>query len=93
MRPAPGKPARSPDPGPYRAIPCPCGHAACSSWMVDPVAAVQGVSFIEEQARAVAGLLNAMIKYPNAPTISVAFPWHPEMHPVGSNKKQPKVVS
>lgn len=60
MRPAPGKPARSPDPGPYRAIPCPCGHRACSSWMVDPVAAVQGVRFTQEQAEAVAALLGAI---------------------------------
>jgi hypothetical protein len=58
MRPAPGKPARSPDPGPYRAIPCPCGHPACTSWMVEPVAAVQGVSFTREQAEAVARLLS-----------------------------------
>lgn len=44
----------------YRAIKCPCNHRACSSWMVDPVAAIQGVSFTETQARAVAALLNNM---------------------------------
>lgn len=43
----------------YRAIPCPCGQRGCSSWMVDPIAAVQGVGFTEHQARAVADLLNA----------------------------------
>lgn len=44
----------------YRAIRCPCGHRACKSWMVDPVAAVQGVRFDERQARSVANLLNTM---------------------------------
>jgi hypothetical protein len=49
------------DPGPYRAIRCPCGHRGCSSWMVEPVAAIQGVSLTEAQARAVADLLNARL--------------------------------
>lgn len=44
----------------YRAIPCPCGHRACTSWMVDPVAAVQGVRFTQAQAEAVAALLNTL---------------------------------
>ena len=51
---------RQPDPGPYRAIPCPCGHRGCSSWMVEPVADVQGTSFTEAQARVVAALLNGL---------------------------------
>lgn len=53
-------------PGTYSAIRCPCGHNACRSWMVDPVAAVQGVSFSERQARAVAQLLNDMAQKPLA---------------------------
>jgi len=63
----------------YRAIRCPCGHKSCTAWMVDPVAAVQSVRFTERQAKAVAGLLNAMEEFPNASTISVPFPWHSDM--------------
>lgn len=48
---------------PYRAIPCSCGHRACKNWFVDPVAAVQCVSFTQEQAEAVAKLLNEMEGY------------------------------
>lgn len=44
----------------YKAIPCPCGHRTCKNWLVDPVAAVQSVSFTEAQAKAVATLLNDM---------------------------------
>ena len=45
------------DPGPYRAVSCPCGHGSCRSWLVEPVAAVQGVSLTREQAELVAALL------------------------------------
>jgi len=45
--------------GVFRAIKCPCGHRACNNWFVDPVAAVQCVSFTEEQARAVADFMNS----------------------------------
>lgn len=48
------------DPGPYRAERCPCGHSSCKNWLVWPVAALQGVSFTERQARAVADLLSKM---------------------------------
>lgn len=44
----------------YKASPCPCGHRACEDWHVSPAAAVQGVSFTEKQAKAVADLLNRM---------------------------------
>jgi hypothetical protein len=44
----------------YKAVPCPCGHRVCKNWFVDPVAAVQCVSFTKEQAEAVAQLLNDM---------------------------------
>ena len=47
-----------PDPGPYRAEPCGCGHSACKSWHVWPVAAIVGVCFTREQAEAVTELLN-----------------------------------
>jgi len=43
----------------YRAMPCPCGHKTCRAWMVNPVAAVQGVSFTRDQAEAVAAFLTA----------------------------------
>jgi hypothetical protein len=43
----------------YVARPCPCGHRACKSWFVHPIAAVQGVHFTEEQARLVVSVLNA----------------------------------
>lgn len=46
--------------GKYRAEPCACGHRVCKAWHVHPVAAVQGVSFTEEQARAVAEFLNEL---------------------------------
>lgn len=46
------------DPGPYRAIPCPCGAAVCKNWLVDPVAAIQGVAFSQVQAEFVAETLN-----------------------------------
>ena len=42
----------------YRAMPCPCGHSACKSWFVDPVAAVQCVRFTRKQAERVAAVLN-----------------------------------
>lgn len=42
----------------YRAMKCPCGHLVCNNWFVDPVAAVQCVSFTEAQAKAVADFLN-----------------------------------
>lgn len=48
----------------YFAKPCPCGHPVCKNWFVEPVAAYQGVSFTEEQARAVAALLNVMEEKP-----------------------------
>ena len=43
-----------------KAIKCPCGHPACTAWMVDPQAAIQGISFTEREARAVAELLTKM---------------------------------
>lgn len=46
--------------GPNRAQRCRCGHRACRHWHVSPQAIVQGVSFDEEEARTVAGLLNLM---------------------------------
>jgi len=42
----------------FRAMKCPCGHKACTSWFVDPVAAVQCVRFTKEQAEAVAEFMN-----------------------------------
>lgn len=44
----------------YEAVPCNCGHPSCKHWHVSCVADVHGVGFDEEQARAVAGLLNEM---------------------------------
>lgn len=44
----------------YMAMPCPCGHQHCKNWLVEPPAAIQGVSFTEKQAKAVADLLNKM---------------------------------
>ncbi len=44
----------------YTISKCPCGNRVCKNWHVDPVAAIQGVKFTEEQARAVADLLNKM---------------------------------
>lgn len=35
---------------------CPCGHPVCKDWHVGP-ASVQGVSFTEDEAKAVAILL------------------------------------
>lgn len=46
----------------YKAVPCPCRHPACSDWHVANVASVQGVFFTEEQAVAVAKLLEEMEK-------------------------------
>lgn len=50
--------AKQPDPGPYRAIPCPCSSATCENWLVEPIAAIQGVSFTRSQAEFVAAVLN-----------------------------------
>ncbi len=44
----------------YTVSPCPCGHPVCKHWHVNGVAARQGVSFTEVQARAVADLLTIM---------------------------------
>jgi hypothetical protein len=43
----------------YTASRCPCGHRACQDWHVDGVATVWGVHFTEQQAHAVAVLLNS----------------------------------
>lgn len=43
----------------FRAEPCGCGARSCWHWHVSPVAAFQGVSFTEEQARAVAEFMNS----------------------------------
>ncbi len=56
----------------YRASRCPCGHPACPAWHVDNDNAVQGVHFTEEQARMVAGLLNAMENQPDAFIFSIS---------------------
>lgn len=42
----------------YEAVRCKCGHYNCKSWWVEPSAAVQGVGFTEDEARAIADLLN-----------------------------------
>ncbi len=57
-------PTRKPVEGETRAaaVPCPCGHRACKDWMVYPLAAIQGVKFRQDQAEAVAALLNSMGK-------------------------------
>jgi hypothetical protein len=56
---------RSPSPPAlFHASPCPCGHDNCRAWHVDPVAAVQGVSFTRVQAEAVATLLNRLAAEP-----------------------------
>lgn len=44
----------------YRAIPCSCWSPHCRAWHVSPVADVPCVSFTQEQAVAVAKLLNEM---------------------------------
>jgi hypothetical protein len=38
--------------------PCPCGYRTCNDWHVHPQAAVQGVSFTEEEAKVVAAVLS-----------------------------------
>jgi len=43
-----------------RAVKCPCGSNSCRDWLIDPEAYVQGVSFTQEQAEAVAHLLNSL---------------------------------
>lgn len=55
----------------HYAFPCPCGHQSCKNWMVSDVAAFQGVSFTEQQARAVAGLLNFMEEQPQGSAYTV----------------------
>ena len=42
------------------AIKCDCGHKSCKAWHVSPEADVQGVRFTQEEALAVAALLNSM---------------------------------
>lgn len=42
----------------YMAVPCGCGHRACTDWHVSMVANVQGVRFTRQQAELVAALLN-----------------------------------
>lgn len=44
----------------YTVTKCRCGHPVCKDYHVWPVAALQGVKFTEDQANAVAKLLNAM---------------------------------
>lgn len=57
----------------YTAIRCPCGHPSCKNWMVDDVAAIQGVAFTEKQAKAVAALLTAMDAEPNMQAITIVL--------------------
>ena len=42
------------------AVKCPCGSRYCSNWLIQPEAYIQGVSFTERQARAVAETLNRL---------------------------------
>lgn len=44
----------------YRAVKCPCRHISCTNWHITIVADLQGVSFTQEQAIAVALILNQM---------------------------------
>lgn len=43
---------------PFRIEPCGCDYKGCKHWHIAPVADVQGVSFTQSQAIAVAELLN-----------------------------------
>lgn len=54
-----GFPQKTTGPG-WTAEPCPCGHRACKSWFVHPVAAVQGVSFTEAEAHAASAALEML---------------------------------
>ncbi len=46
----------------YKAVPCMCGDKICKHWHVSAVADRQGVSFTQQEAEAVANLLNIMMK-------------------------------
>ena len=46
----------------YTAVPCPCKQKGCEDWHVSNVARVQGVEFTQDQAVAVAKLLNRMAR-------------------------------
>ena len=48
------------DIGRFRVSQCQCNYAKCKDWHIAPVADVQGVRFTEEQAIAVATLLDGM---------------------------------
>ena len=53
----------------FKPIRCNCGHPACKHWHVAPVADQHGVSFTEEEANAVADLLNKMHKEKEKETV------------------------
>lgn len=75
----------------YSASPCPCGQKTCKDWHVDGVAAVQGVHFTQQQAKAVATLLNAMEKSPNAVRVQVLLmPENPKENQVEAYAFVPK---
>lgn len=50
---------------PARAVPCPCGHASCSAWFVEPYAAMQGVRFTQKEAEIIALFINTMHAAPD----------------------------
>lgn len=45
----------------YKAVKCGCGDDICKHWHVTDVADVQGVSFTQAQAEAIASLLNGTL--------------------------------
>jgi len=51
---------RNPKPEVHRVKKCDCPYRGCTDYHVAPCAALQGVNFTEQQARAVAAVLNAM---------------------------------
>lgn len=34
--------------GPFRAVKCPCGHAVCKNWLIEPIAAVVAQAMVDE---------------------------------------------
>lgn len=44
----------------HRAVRCSCGHRACKDWHVAPSADAPSVKFTQEEAEAVAKLLNTL---------------------------------
>lgn len=71
----------------WKAVKCPCNHSRCNSWMVEPVAALQGLSMTEAEAHVMAASYNLLDVLKEAKTHLdyVGYERDPRQGPTNSN--------